>query len=230
MFLRLIKSILNLGVIWTSVFVGNLCLAQIAIDEKPGKEAFAWVNTFISSEEQALEGLRNGTLRLERLCAAPLKPLADKASAQGLASLRQEVQERAVRLQAFAERSVSLTQFNAEGALQVSQQACSPINRFKALLGTADSASAPTCEHAKAALTQATALHKAAKDWLTMHQERQRLFSKLMQLESAGCTRTGFAQRMVQTHEQLLGSHESQALELFELALRKNAPTPESKP
>lgn len=233
MLIKFINTLVDRKVLWATLFVGNLCFAQIALDKDTQRVvslSSSLVSTFISSEAQALEGLRNGTMRLERLCATPLKPATEKPSDQALRALRHEVQERGTRIHSAAERAVSLTQFHVDDMQQKSQQACTPLNRIKTWLSTTTSPTMGTCEQSKATYAQATALNKAAKEWLSIHEERQRLYGKLMQLETAGCTSSGFAQRMFQTHEQLMGSHENQALELFESVLRQNTPNLESKP
>ncbi len=232
----MLKKIFNLlldrKVLWASLLVWNLASAQTTLDSKAAEGvnlSNTEVNTFVSNEKQALVGLRNGTTRLERLCAAPLKPLSGKPGTQALDELREQVQDLAQRVGASAERSVSLTQFALTAAQQNSQQACSPLNRIKSLW-LRPTAEAPTCESAKQQQEVLSNLNKAAKEWLAIHEERQRLFGQLIHLESAGCTRSGFAQRMVQTHERSLAPFEAQALELFELALRKEAPSAASKP
>lgn len=232
MLINFLNLLLNRKVLWASLLVWHWASAQTALDNK-AVEGLSLSNTevsaFVSNEKQALDGLRNGTTRLERLCATPLKPLPAKTGTQALDELREQMQERAQRIGASAERSVSLTQFALTTAQQNSQQACSPVNRIKSLW-LKPTPEAPTCESTKQQLEVLSNLNKAAKDWLAIHQERQRLFTQLIQLESAGCTRSGFAQRMVQTHERALAPFEAQALELFESALRKEAPTAASKP
>ena len=232
MFHQLTHYHLGRKVLWLSLLVGNFAIAQIPSDAKTsggGDLSNAAVVSFVFNERQALDVLTSGTTRLERLCAAPLKPPVEKPTVQALTDLRSQVQDRAQRLGASAERSVSLTQFALTSAQQDNQQACSPLNRMRALVGAAP-AELPSCEAAKKRLEGVTTLNKAAKEWLHIHEERQRLFGQLIKLESAGCTRTGFAQRMVQTHEQSFSAFEDQALNLFESALRKEAPTAVSKP
>lgn len=232
MFHRLTHFHIDRKVLWLSLLVGNFAAAQIPSDVKTtsgGDLSHTAVVSFVFNERQALDVLVSGTTRLDRLCAVPLKPPVEKPTAQALSDLRTQVQDRAQRLGASAERSVSLTQFALTSAQQDNQQACSPINRMKALLGAAP-ADLPSCDATKKRLEWVTTLNKAAKEWLHIHEERQRLFGQLIKLESAGCTRTGFAQRMVQTHEQSFATFEDQALNLFESALRKEAPTPVSKP
>lgn len=207
-------------------------MAQVPSDSKTnsgGNVPNAAAVSFVFNQRQALDVLTSGTTRLDRLCAVPLKPQADKPTVQGLGDLRGQMQDRALRIGASAERSVSLTQFAVTAAQQDSRQACSPLNRMKALLGTAPT-DLPNCEASNKRLEQVSTLNKAAKEWLQIHNERQRLFGKLIQLESAGCTRVGFAQRMVETHERSLSTFEDQALDLFESALRKEAPTQVNKP
>ena len=219
-------------VLWLSLLVGNFALAQAPSDSKTnsgGNLSSTAVVSFVFNQRQALDVLTSGTTRLDRLCAVPLKPLTEKPTAQGLSDLRGQIQDRAQRIGASAERSVSLTQFAVTAAQQDSQQACSPLNRMNALLGAAPT-DLPSCDTTKKRLEQVLTLNKAAKEWLQIHDERQRLFGQLIQLESAGCTRTGFAQRMVQTHERSLSTFEDQALDMFESALRKEAPIPVSKP
>jgi hypothetical protein len=228
----LINLHLDRKVLWLSLLVGNFAFAQVVSDSKTtggGNLSNTAVVSFVFNQRQALDVLTSGTTRLDRLCAVPLKPQTDKPTAQGLSDLRNQIQDRAQRIGASAERSVSLTQFALTSAQQDSQQACSPLNRMKALLGAAP-ADLPSCDSTKKRLEFATSLNKAAKEWLQIHDERQRLFAQLIQLESAGCTRAGFAQRMVQTHERSLSTFEDQALDMFESALRKEAPAPVSKP
>ena len=217
---------------WTVFLVCDLAFAQIQTDTRaigranlPASE----INIFISNERQALEALSSGTKRLERLCAAPLKPQPDRPTAQDLNDLRSQIQDRSQRIGASAERSVSLTQFAVTSARQDNQQACSPLNRMKSLFMPSP-ADLPSCDITKRQLELATNLNITAKEWFQIHEERKRLFGQLILLESNGCTRNGFAQRMVQAHERSLAVFEDQALTLFENALRREVPTSGNKP
>ncbi len=232
MVIKFINFRLNRRVLYLTLLVWNAALAQNVLDARPNSEinlSTTDVSSFVFNEQQSLDGLANGMARLERLCASPLKPLPEKMSTQALNDLRIQLQENAQRTSANAQRSVSLTGFAVTGAQQDSQKACAPINRIKGWLAAAPS-DAPTCEVAKKQHENAIALNKAAKDWLRIHEERQRLFQQLIKLEAAGCTRTGFAQRMIEANEKALMPFEERALELFEFALKKAAPTAVSKP
>lgn len=187
------------------------------------------ISTFISNEYLALDGLRNGTVRLERLCASAPRPSNEKSGPLTFSEFPEPMRENAQRLWASAQRSVSLTQQALAGAQQNSAEACSPLNRFKSLWSKS-ATEAQICERAKQKEEALRYINKAANEWFSIHEERQRLFSKLMKMETAGCTRNGFTQRMVQAHESSLAAFEVQALEMFETALRKETATQASKP
>lgn len=232
MLFKFINFRLNQRVIWLTLLVGNIATAQNVLDTKGVSEislSNAEVSSFVSSERESLDGLVNGTIRLERLCAAPLKPPTEKMATQALNELRSQLLDAGQRTSANAQRSVSLTEFAVIAAQQDGQKACSPLNRIKALLVAAPDAGM-TCEGAKQVQASALALNKAAKEWLRIHEERQRRFVQLIKLESAGCTRAGFAQRMIEAHEKALAPFEDQALGLFESALKRISPTSVSKP
>jgi hypothetical protein len=68
----------------------------------------------------------------------------------------------------------------------------------------------------RAAATKVT--RSQVSKWRELHRERQQLFQQLIQLEMSECTRPGFAQRMIQTHEASLGPFEEQLPALVEAA------------
>jgi len=188
------------------VFFANLLALGAGIE---AKEATDKVREFVHNETQATNALQSGVARLARLCATPLKPAESSVNSDALKDLTTRVQARSKALATVAEQQLNKIQEVLAASKQDQIQICSRRNWLNGPRGRTSIASLDgTCEAAINRVAEVESLRFMVSKWKEIHTQRQKLFDRLLSLESAQCTRAGFAQRMVQAHESALGKFE----------------------
>ena len=183
--------------------------------------AKAKLDEFVQLETEAVNSLRGGVSRLSRLCATPLKPQVGAATGTSdLRDLSTQVQVRGALLITIADQQLGLADQSVLESQKEQDQACGASTHWLfALINKAtkpDSVALCESKRTRAAATKVT--RSQVSKWRELHRERQQLFQQLIQLEMSECTRPGFAQRMIQTHEASLGPFEEQLPALVDAA------------
>jgi hypothetical protein len=183
--------------------------------------AKAKLDEFVQIETEAVNSLRGGVSRLSRLCATPLKPLVGVATGNSdLRDLSAQVQVRGALLITIADQQLGLADQSVQESQKEQDQACAASSNWLfALINKAtkpESVALCDSRRTRAAATKVT--RNLVSKWRELQRERQQLFQQLIQLEMSDCTRPGFAQRMIQTHESSLGPYEEQLPALVEAA------------
>jgi len=183
--------------------------------------AKAKLDEFVQLETEAVNSLRGGVSRLSRLCATPLKPQVGAATGTSdLRDLSTQIQVRGALLITIADQQLGLAEQSVLESQKEQEQACGASSNwlFALINKVTKPESVALCEskRTRAAATKVT--RSQVSKWRELHRERQQLFQQLIQLEMSDCTRPGFAQRMIQTHESSLGPFEEQLPALVEAA------------
>ena len=186
------------------VFFANLLALGAGIE---AKEATDKVREFVHNETQATNALQSGVTRLTRLCATPLKPAEFSVSSEALKDLTTRVQARSKALATVAEQQLNKIQEVLVAARKEQTQTCSSRDWLSELTGRTAVANL-ACKAATNRVAEIESLRLMVGRWKDMQTQREKLFDKLLSLESAQCTRAGFAQQMVQAHESALGKFE----------------------
>ena len=186
------------------VFFANLLALGAGIE---AKEATDKVREFVHNETQATNVLQSGVNRLTRLCAAPLKPTEIESNSEALKNLTTRVQARSKTLATVAEQQLNKIQEVLVTAKKEQTQTCSSRDWVNELFGRPAIANL-ACKAATNRVAEIESLRLMVGKWKDMQTQREKLFDKLLSLESAQCTRAGFAQQMVQAHDSALGKFE----------------------
>jgi len=186
------------------VFFANLLALGAGIE---AKEATDKVREFVHNETQATNVLQSGVNRLTRLCAAPLKPTEIESNSEALKDLTTRVQARSKTLATVAELQLNKIQEVLVTAKKEQTQTCSSRDWVNELFGRPAIANL-ACKAATNRVAEIESLRLMVGKWKDMQTQREKLFDKLLSLESAQCTRAGFAQQMVQAHDSALGKFE----------------------
>ena len=151
--------------------------------------------------------LQSGVNRLTRLCATPLKPTEIESNSEALKNLTTRVQARSKTLATVAEQQLNKIQEVLVTAKKEQTQTCSSRDWVNELFGRPAIANL-ACKAATNRVAEIESLRLMVGKWKYLQTQREKLFDKLLSLESAQCTRAGFAQQMVQAHDSALGKFE----------------------
>ena len=186
------------------VFIASLLALGSGIE---AREATDKVREFVHNETQATNVLQSGVTRLTRLCAAPLKPTEIVSNSEALKDLTTRVQARSKTLATVAEQQLNKIQEVLVAAKKEQTQTCSSRDWVNELFGR-PAIAILACKAATNRVAEIESLRLMVGKWKDMQTQREKLFDKLLSLESAQCTRAGFAQQMVQAHDSALGKFE----------------------
>ena len=203
------------------VFFANLLALGAGIE---AKDATDKVREFVHNETQATNVLQSGVNRLTRLCATPLKPTEIESNSEALKNLTTRVQARSKALATVAEQQLNKIQEVLVTAKKEQTQTCSNRDWFSELTGRPAIPNL-ACKAATNRAAEIESLRLMVGRWKDLQTQREKLFDKLLSLESAQCTRAGFAQQMVKAHESALGKFEDALPLWINEALRQEEAT-----